>query len=66
MRYLGDDLQEMLAHVRHDLKVRPLDPDTELHARALKRLDEIRGGHDRHFTMLPFWMWHARRNLRKQ
>lgn len=64
IRYLGDDLQEMLAHIRHDLRVRPLDPDVDLHAQVLRRLDEIRGSHDRHFTMLPLWMWHARRKLR--
>lgn len=64
IRYLDNELQELLAHIRHDLRVHPFNPDMDLHAQVLKRLEEIRNSHDRHFTMLPLWMWHARRKLR--
>lgn len=64
IRYLGDELQDMLADIHHELKTRPLDLDIDLYGRVMDRLDEIRSGRDRHFTMLPLWMWYARRKLR--
>ena len=64
IRYLGDELQEMLAQIRHSLKAYPFNLDPNIHAEVVKRLDEIMESRSRHFTMLPFWMCQARRKLR--
>ena len=66
IRYLGDELRDMLAQIRHNLTVCPLGPDQDIHAEVLKRLDKIREGRGRHFTRLPFWMRHVRRRLRSK
>ena len=63
IRYLGDDLQDMLAQIYHDLKVHPFDPDMDRHKQVLERLNDIMDSRDRYFTLAPFWMWRARRRL---
>lgn len=63
IRYMGDDLQDMLAQIYRGLKIRPLDPNMDHHIKVLNRLEGIMDSRDRYFTMVPFWMWNARRRL---